>query len=92
MAIPFKNRNACLKIWPFVRATKLQLPGHFWFAGYGLHILFYDFEKQTSFSLSEGCCLRTHVYDGDIGCVGTSLWRCSPNQGGQIYLLTRGQI
>jgi len=27
-AIPYKNRNACFKIWTFPRATKRQLPGH----------------------------------------------------------------
>jgi len=37
MAKPFKNRNACLKILPFPRYTKLQLPGHFWPASHGLH-------------------------------------------------------
>jgi len=91
MAIPFKNRKAYLKIWPFPRTRKLQLPGHFRPAGHGLHILFYGFEQRTSLALSEGGYSRT-VCDSDIGCVGTSLWRCSPNQAGQIYFFPRGQI
>jgi len=31
--------HAVFKIWIFRRATKIQLLGHFWPAGHGLHTL-----------------------------------------------------
>ena len=34
---PTEDWQFPLKIWTFPRATKFQLPGHFWPAGYGLH-------------------------------------------------------
>jgi len=46
LALPFKNRHACLKIFPFRQATKLQLPGHFWPAGNGLHTSVLGFWKN----------------------------------------------
>jgi len=34
---PTEDWQYPFKIWTFSRATKLQLPGHFWPAGHGLH-------------------------------------------------------